>query len=381
MTSRERIITVLKGKIPDRVPLVPFVQEEFLKCFYPGREKLDRVDTVVELAHTIPFDVIAKPNRFMMPAFFKRDHLNWRVKRDTKREGDFWVTQMEITTPDRTLTHVTAVPDAGAATGGVMSSVRKHMLEDEQDIASFVRWLPVADDDAQQEMRETAAAWNRTVGDMGVCAPWGWAGVFNFASDLWGIENVMMAPYVEMSTYQTLMETLTRGMVDYNRPLIEGGATMIGLQGHMANSRSVSADYFMEHVFPYEKQLIDALHAQGAFTVYHNCGFARSLWPCYRELGMTVWETVAEPPQGDNSLAEAKQAVGDQITLLGNLDQVNFLKSATAEAVAEKAREIMRVGKPGGRYLFACSDFLEKNTPVENVKALLQGALEESVYV
>lgn len=380
MTSRERIITVLKGQIPDRVPLVPFVQEEFLKWFYPGRERLDRVDTVVELAQTIPFDVIAKPNRFMTPAFFKRDHLNWRVKRDTKQEGDFWVTQLEITTPDHTLTHVTAVPDAGVATGGVMSSVRKHMLEDEQDIASFVRWLPVADAEAQQEMREVASAWKNTVGEMGITAPWGWAGVFNCATDLWGIENVMMAPYVDVSTYQTLMDVLMRGMIAYNRPLIEGGVEMIGLQGHMANGRSVSADYFMEHVFPYEKQLIDALHAQGAFTVYHNCGFARSLWPCYRELGMTVWETVAEPPQGDNSLADAKQALGDQITLLGNLDQVNFLKSATADAVAERAREIMRVGKPGGRYLFACSDFLEKNTPVENVKALLQGALEESVY-
>ncbi len=381
MTSRERIITVLNGQIPDRVPLVPFVQEEFLKWFYPDRQKLDRVDTVVELAREIPFDVIAKPNRFMTPAFFKRDHLNWRVKRDTKREGDFWVTHLEITTPDHTLTHVTAVPDAGAATGGVMSSVRKHMLADEQDIASFVRWLPAADEQANCEMREVASAWKKTVGEMGISAPWGWAGVFNCAADLWGIENVMMAPYVEESTYRTLMESLTRGMIAYNRPLIEGGAEMIGLQGHMANGRSVSADYFMEHVFPYEKQLIDALHAQGAFTVYHNCGFARSLWPCYRKLGMTVWETVAEPPQGDNSLADAKLALGDQITLLGNLDQVNFLKSATADAVAERAREIMRVGKPGGRYLFACSDFLEKNTPVENVKAMLQGALEESVYV
>lgn len=380
MTSRERIITVLKGQIPDRVPLVPFVQEEFLKWFYPERQKLDRVDTFVELAQEIPFDVIAKPNRFMTPAFFKRDHLNWRVKRDTKREGDFWVTHLEITTPDHTLTHVTAVPDAGAATGGVMSSVRKHMLADEQDIASFVRWLPAADEPANLEMREVASAWKKTVGEMGIAAPWGWAGVFNCAADLWGIEHVMMAPYVDESTYQTLMEVLTRGMIDYNRPLIEGGAEMIGLQGHMANGRSVSADYFMEHVFPYEKQLIDALHAQGAFTVYHNCGFARSLWPCYRELGMTVWETVAEPPQGDNSLADAKQALGDQITLLGNLDQVNFLKSAKADDVAEKARDIMRVGKPGGRYLFACSDFLEKNTPVENVKAMLQGALEESVY-
>jgi len=381
MTARERILTVLRGEIPDRVPLVPFVQEEFLKWFYPERQTLDRVDTVVELARTIPFDVIAKPNRFMTPVFFKRDHLNWRVKRDTKRDGDFWVTQLEITTPDRTLTHVTAVPDAGVATGGVMSSVRKHMLEEEQDVSAFVRWLPVADGEAQQEMRASAACWNSTVGDRGICAPWGWAGVFNFASDLWGIENVMMAPYVDESTYQMLMAALTRGMIEYNRPLIEGGATMIGLQGHIANGRSVSSDYFRQHVLPYEKQLIDALHAQGAYTVYHNCGFARSLWPCYRELGMTVWETVAEPPQGDNSLADAKRALGDQITLLGNLDQVNFLKSATADAVAERAREIMRVGKPGGRYLFACSDFLEKNTPVENVKAMLQGALEESRYV
>ena len=381
MTSRERILTVLRGDIPDRVPLAPFVQEEFLKWFYPEREKLDRVDTVVELAQAIPFDVIAKPNRFMMPAFFKRDHLNWRVRRDTKREGDFWVTYLEITTPDHTLTHVTAVPDAGAATAGVMSSVRKHMLENEQDIASFVRWLPGADAEAQQEMRGTAAAWSRTIGKSGICAPWGWAGVFNFASDLWGMENVMMAPYVDESTYQTLLDKLTQGMIAYNRPLIEGGVEMIGLQGHMANGRSVSADYFMQHVFPYEKQLIDALHAQGAFTVYHNCGFARALWPCYRELGMTVWETVAEAPQGDNTLVDAKQALGDRMTLLGNLDQVSFMKTATPGAVADRAREIMRIGKPGGRYIFACSDFLEKNTPIENVKAMLQGALEESVYV
>lgn len=380
MNSRERLLTVLRGEIPDRVPCAPFVQEEYLKWFYPGRDRLDRVDTVVELAREIPFDVIAKPNRFMQPAFFRRDHLNWRVRRETQRDGDFWVTEVEITTPEHTLTQVTAVPDAGVATGGVMSSVRKHMLESEQDFEAFLRWLPEADAEANREMRDVAAAWERTVGDLGITAPWGWAGVFNYACDLWGIEKVMMAPYLEEEAYQRLMERLTHAMIAYNAPLIEGGATMIGLQGHMANARSVSSDYFMQHVFRYEKQLIDALHAQGAFTVYHNCGFARALWPCYRELGMTVWETVAEPPQGDNSLAEAKSVLGDRLTLLGNLDQVHFLKTASPAAVSEKAREIMRTGKPGGRYIFACSDFLETNTPVENIKAMLQGALEESGY-
>jgi uroporphyrinogen-III decarboxylase len=45
-----------------------------------------------------------------------------------------------------------------------------------------------------------------------------------------------------------------------------------GIQGHIANARSVGPDYFTQFVLPYEKRLIDAIHAAGAFTVYHNCG-------------------------------------------------------------------------------------------------------------
>ena len=36
--------------------------------------------------------------------------------------------------------------------------------------------------------------------------------------------------------------------------------------------------------------------------------------------------------------------------------------------------------KPGGRYLFAASDFLEKNTPLDNIKAMLRAATEEGCY-
>ncbi len=380
MTARERILTVLRGGIPDRVPVVPFIQEEYLAWVYPGRQLLDRVDTVLELARELKFDVITKHNRFMTPAFLMRDHLNWRVRRDTRLENGFWVTRVEIATPDRTLTQETAKPDAGAATQGLMSAARKHLLETPDDIDAFLRWLPELDAEAAREMRDTAAGWRKRVGDSGINAPWGWAGVFNFASDLWGIENLMMAPYTDESLYQALMAKLTTCMAAYNQPLIEGGADAVGLQGHIANARSVSPDYFMSFVYPYEKRLIDAIHAEGAFTVYHNCGCARAFYPCYRELAMAVWETVSEPPQGDNDLAEAKRVMGDSVCLLGNLDQLRFLKVATPDEVAAKAREIVRIGKPGGRYLFAASDFLEKDTPPENVKAMLRAAEEEGAY-
>lgn len=380
MTARERILTVLHGGTPDRVPVAPFVQEEFLAWVYPDRQRLDRVDTVVELANELKFDVITKHNRFMTPAFLTRDHLNWRVRRDTRLEEGFWVTRVEVATPDRTLTQETVRPDAGPATQGLMAATRKHLLEGADDIAAFLRWLPEPDQEARREMRETAARWRAQVGDLGINAPWGWAGVFNFASDLWGIENLMMAPYTDESLYQALMERLAESMAAYNQPLIEGGADAVGLQGHIANARSVSPDYFMSFVYPYEKRLIDAIHASGAFTVYHNCGSARAFYPCYRELGMTVWETVAEPPQGDNDLAEAKRVMGDRVCLLGNLDQLRLLKVAAPAEVAAKAREIVRIGKPGARYLFAASDFLEKDTPIENVKAMLRAAEEEGAY-
>ncbi|MDX9866810.1 MAG: uroporphyrinogen decarboxylase family protein [Kiritimatiellia bacterium] len=380
MTARERILTVLRGDIPDRVPVVPFIQEDFLAWVYPQRQNFDRVATVLELSRELGFDVITKHNRFMTPSFLLRDHLNWRVSHTTAREAEMWVTRTEITTPDRVLTQERVKPDAGAATPGIMPSTRKPLLNTADDLAAFTRWLPNPDTEDMRTLRETAADWRRQVGDRGINAPWGWAGVFNYAADLWGTENLMMAPYTDETAYHALMEALTAGMIAYNLPLIEGGSDAIGIQGHIANSRSVSPDYFMTRVAPYEKRLLDALHGAGAFSIYHNCGFARAFYPCYRELGMSVWETVAEEPQGDNSLAAAKTALGDRVCLLGNLDQLHFLKTASPEAVTAKAREIVLTGKPGGRYLFAASDFLERGTPIRNVTAMLRAAEESGVY-
>jgi uroporphyrinogen decarboxylase len=380
MTARERILSVLKGGIPDRVPVVPFIQEEYLNWRYPGRSAYDRVESVLELAYELPFDVMAKHNRFMTPHCMLHDHPGWRVRRDRQREGDLWVTRIEITTPDRTLTQEIAVPDAGAVTSGLMATTRRHMFREDGDIESFIRHLPASSAADADAMRAVSAEWKARIGERGVSAPWGWAGVFNYAAELWGIENLMMAPYTSEPLYRALMERITDAMIAYNRPLIEGGADLIGIQGHIANSGSVSPEYFMNYVFPYEKRLIDAIHAQGAFTVYHNCGYASTFYEIYCALGMTVWETVSEPPQGDNSLAEVKRTTAGRICLLGNLDQIHFLKTASPAEVADKTREIVRIGKPGGRYLFAASDFLERGTPHECVKAMLDAAIAEGSY-
>jgi uroporphyrinogen-III decarboxylase len=176
------------------------------------------------------------------------------------------------------------------------------------------------------------------------------------------------------------MEHITDAACAYNQALAEAGADCVGIQGHMAGGRSTGPDFFREHVQPYEKRLIAAIHDGGAFSVYHNCGFARALYDNYRELGMTVWETISEPPRGDNRLAEAKEMLGSTICLLGNLDQVDFLKRATPAEVETRTRETVRIGKPGGRYIFSTSDFLETGTPRENVVAMIEAAKDEGRF-
>lgn len=376
MTPRERLLTTLRGQIADRVPVAPFVQDEYLAFYYPHKKTVDRVIDATDLANELDFELMAKHRAFEQPHFFKRSYRNWELRRTESRASGMIQRRLEITTPTRTLVQDETGPDSGAATTGVRFHVTRPLLQDTGDAEAFLKNLPPLSDADRREMRDIAATWRKIIGERGVLAPWGFAGVFNFCADLCGMENVYVAPYEDEARYRALMDGVANAMCAYAAALGETAIDCIGIQGHMAGGATTGPDFFRQFVQPYEKRLIDAIHGAGKFSVYHNCGCAKSLYANYRELGMTVWETVSEAPRGDNRLADAKAALGDKICLLGNLDQVDFLKCATPAAIAAKAREIIAVGMPGGRFIFSTADYLETNTPREHVVAMINAAKE-----
>lgn len=92
-----------------------------------------------------------------------------------------------------------------------------------------------------------------------------------------------------------------------------------------------------------------------------------------------LWETISGPPRGDNTLAGAKAALGDRICHLGNLDQVDFLKRATAGSGCCHARH--RPHRQARRPLHLLHLRLpRKLTPRENVVAMNEAAKEEGRY-
>lgn len=380
MTPRERLLITLRGGIADRVPVAPFIQEEYLSYYYPHKTAVDRVIDATELATELDFDLMAKHRGLEAPHWFRRSQPGWELRRSSSMSGGLERRRLEIVTPKRVFVQETARPYGGAGSAGGTFTATKHLLADREEAECFFAAAPALADEDRREMNATVAAWKQIVGDRGVLAPWGFAGVFNFAVELIGMENLYMAPYEDEDFYRFLMGQVADAMCGYNQALVEAGADCIGIQGHMAGGRTTGPAFFEEFVLAYEKKMITAIHDAGGFSVYHNCGFARSLYDHYRELGMTVWETVSEAPRGDNRLAEAKELLGGRICLLGNLDQVDFLKRATPAEVDARTREIVRTGKPGGRFIFAASDYLETGTPRANVVAMLEAAKDEGRY-
>ena len=154
----------------------------------------------------------------------------------------------------------------------------------------------------------------------------------------------------------------------------------MGVAGNIANGAMVGEALFNNYILPYEVIALEPLIKANKPTVYHNCGYARNLYPCYKTMGVTCWETIAQPPQGDNCLQDAKEFFGSSIVLCGTFDQVEYLKCAVPDEIFNLAAQTVFIGKPNAHYIFAASDFLERGTPIENINAMIAGAKSAAAY-
>ena len=379
MTSRERLLCVLNGGIPDKVPVSPFIQEEYLS-YYFNKKNTDRLFDAVALRKELDFDLVTRQYVNEIPYFLQRSFPNWEVERKLEIINGNYIRTMTVKTPVRIMKQVEGAPYNEKILNGIHFSSMEYLIKDSDDFEAFKKYCPKREKQDVDHILESGKIAKKEIGDLGVSCPWAMGGVYNLASTYINVQDMMVDALMEEDYYQDYMSFFSDLVASDHEIFVESEFDCVGMQGNIANGGMMGSDYFEEHVLPYERKTIDILRTGGKPNIYHNCGKATSLYPAYKKLGITVWETISEAPQGDNKLAEAKKYFRDELILFGNFDQVHFLKEATPEEVEKKAYDLMMTGKPGGHYIFACSDYLEIGTPLENVKALLRGARAASSY-
>jgi uroporphyrinogen decarboxylase len=136
-----------------------------------------------------------------------------------------------------------------------------------------------------------------------------------------------------------------------------------------------TVEMFRELAFPAVKRGIELATAAGIPTHVHSCGPEKNLVKIMaEETDLTVIDPLECPPMGDCDLAELKRLYGDRIVLKGNLHTTEVMLKATPEGVAKAAREAIDAAAHGGRFILSTGDQCGRDTPPENLRALVETA-------
>jgi uroporphyrinogen-III decarboxylase len=136
---------------------------------------------------------------------------------------------------------------------------------------------------------------------------------------------------------------------------------MIGI-GDAAASL-VGPQIYSEFIWPYEKKMVEGVHALGARARLHICGNTRRILDGMGSLGCDIVDLDSLAP-----LDLARREMGPDQVLLGNLNPVTIMRGGTPEIVAQAIQECHH--QAGARFIVGAGCEIPRDTPPENLRAL-----------
>lgn len=133
--------------------------------------------------------------------------------------------------------------------------------------------------------------------------------------------------------YEKLIEFSLHRFDDYTHAYMESGLDAFLMGGNVPGG-FIGKNNYDNYVLPYEKQCISMPQSSGIPCIYHNCG----------------------------------------------VNQVDIIQKGTVEDVIAATKQTAAAIKTTGYNIIQNADFLKYNTPVENVRAFVKTARENSFY-
>ena len=142
---------------------------------------------------------------------------------------------------------------------------------------------------------------------------------------------------------------------------VGAGAEGIGI-GDAAASL-IGPQIYEEFVWPYEKKLVDGIRAMGAKVRLHICGNTRRLLARMGRLRCDIVDLDSLAP-----LAEAREQMGPDQILLGNINPVTVMQNGSVASVTEAVAACHR--QAGARFVVGAGCEIPRDTPPENLLAM-----------
>lgn len=376
MTGKERMRAATEGKPVDRPPI--WVREGFdLHRDPPPRDHFSQgwraEDDYLELAE------FASQHCDMRVGWSAGNHFNRIIgipQHTTRREvkeidANTRRTHVTIDTPKGEL-HGISESHRGETTGWTV----KHYVENMEDLDKLrsvpFEVQPVSFDGYERAYEQIG---DRGVLCFGLSSPW----VALAATMPYELALAWSASEREMM-HELLEEVTQRYLAGLDAILTRPFDTIANIGGsEQCTPPMMGPDAYAEWVTPYDGRIVARLKKHGIPVNCHCHGRVRAALPEIVKMGFASTDPV-EPPfgGGDLTIAEAREIVGDQLTLVGNL-QFDELERSTPEQIEERVREIAATG-PERLIISASAGPISKMTSrmIQNYRAWIEAATEIS---
>jgi hypothetical protein len=138
--------------------------------------------------------------------------------------------------------------------------------------------------------------------------------------------------------------------------------------GENIHARTLSPDLFLKYHLPACRRRTDRLHEAGKFVYSHWDGDAGPLLPYARDTGMDGIEALTPKPQGDVTLEEIKEGLGDDLFLLDGIPAVYFDRTFPVEVLEDCAHRVIELFAP--KLVLGISDEISSTGDIERIRAV-----------
>ncbi len=142
-----------------------------------------------------------------------------------------------------------------------------------------------------------------------------------------------------------------------------------------------TVDMFRKLGLPVVKRMTELSSQYGIPSYVHSCGPEKELVKiCHNETSLTVIDPLEIPPMGNCDLKEIKRLYGDKLVLKGNLHTTNVMLRGSADDVRKASRQAIDDAAEGGRFILSTGDQCGRDTPDENLFAMIETARTYGKY-
>ncbi|MHB9023214.1 MAG: uroporphyrinogen decarboxylase family protein [Armatimonadota bacterium] len=334
LTSRERLLRVLRGGELDRAPVRLWGVDPLAPAQRPEWQPLH------DMVKDYGLDTF-----FSFGGEFPPFPVEMREETWDTADPDWYETKTTYLTPAGPLSRV-----FHASRSGKPGYLKKYLIETVEDAR---RWLSIPAQGVPDARRFADRV--AQVGDLGLVMT-GLDHAMYYVNDAMGSELWGLWMYDERELVHEMVAKASKEVFAIAKAYIEQGCgPLFGWVGpELCIPPLASPHDFDDFVTRYDKPLIDLIHNAGGLVWVHCHGDMHPVLERFADLGVDCLNPIEPPPMGKLTLADAKRRVGARMTLEGGFE-IGDLELEGPEAIAATVAGLLEMGKPDGRYILCPS--------------------------